>query len=91
MNEIKSKKKSCKKSKKSIPEIKMPMRMENDHEHVSALLDEAERLNALGNRWLQAQNPNYIAAEQALKNGWAMNLAACWLRCKLNKEFNNIK
>lgn len=65
---------------------RMPLRLPGDHEHVTMLLDESERLTEYGNRWLTCEKPNQIAAEFSLRNGWAMAAAAAWLRCKLKGE-----
>ncbi len=65
---------------------RMPMRFPGDPEAVSLLLDECERQNALGNKWLTASVPNQVAGEMLLRNGWAMGAAAAWLRCKLKGE-----
>ena len=68
------------------PKLKLPTRLPKDPEPVRLLLDESERCNAAGNEWLNAEHPNYIAAETWLRNGWAYALAGAWLRCKLNGE-----
>ncbi len=67
--------------------IHMPQRFSNDPEPVKLLLDESERLNILGNKWLNATVPNPVATQSAFTNAWALNVAACWLRCKLKGEF----
>lgn len=59
---------------------RMPRRFPNDPEHILRLLDESERLNELGNRWVNATNPNPIAADLAFRAGWAHALAAAFLR-----------
>ncbi len=65
---------------------RMPQHLPGDHAHVSLLLGESERVSAIGNHWLVAQVPNQIAAEAALRNGWAFALAGAWLRCRLAGE-----
>jgi hypothetical protein len=64
----------------------MPGRLPGDHEHVTHLLDESERINKLGCAWNDAKVPNPIAAEQAFRMGWAFALAAAHLRCFLKGE-----
>lgn len=71
----------------SLEPKQMPLRWPNDPEPVRLLIDESERMSVHGNNWLAADVPNQIAAEAALRNGWAYALAAGWLRCKLNGEF----
>ncbi len=70
----------------SLEDSRMPVRLPGDHPHVLLLLDESERMNAMGNRWQEAKCPNLIAADFCLRNGWAMALSAAWLRCKLRGE-----
>ena len=65
----------------------MPVRFKDDPEPVTFLIEESERLSAIGNRWQVAKVPNHIAAEMCLRSGWAYALAAVWLRCKLKGEF----
>jgi hypothetical protein len=67
-------------------EKRMPMRFPDDPEIVTLLLDESERVNALGNRWAKAKIPNIVAAQKCLEMGWAHALSAVWLRCKLKGE-----
>ena len=67
----------------SLEPKEMPNRFPSDPEPVKLLIEESERMSALGNRWLTAKIPNQIAAEACLRNGWAYSLAAAWLRCKL--------
>ena len=68
------------------PRERMPRRFAGDHEHVTLLLDEAERVAKLGNAWMNAEVPNPVAAETAFRNAWAHSASAAWLRCKLNGE-----
>jgi hypothetical protein len=63
-----------------------PLRLPNDPKDVSLLIDEAERMNFLGNYWLNCKVPNQLAAMKCLEMGWAHALSAAWLRCKLNGE-----
>lgn len=70
----------------TLHDKQMPMHFPDDHPHVTLLLRESERVNALGNQWTHAHTPNPIAAEQLFKMGWAHNLSAVWLRCKLKGE-----
>lgn len=65
---------------------KMPRRFPDDPEPVRLLIEESERVNKLGNLWLKAETPNHVAADVAMRNGWAYALAAVWLRCKLKGE-----
>jgi len=62
---------------------RMPARLPNDPREVTLLLDESERLTALANKWLVSRNPNPIAANFCMQNGFSMALAASFLRCKL--------
>jgi len=64
----------------------MPVRFESDPEPVKLLIAESERMSQHGNNWLAADVPNHVAAEVALRAGWAYGLAAAWLRCKLKGE-----
>ncbi len=70
----------------SLEPNQMPARFPDDPEPVKLLIAESERCSTLGNRWLNAKLPNYIAAEMCLKNGWAYALAAAWMRAKLKGE-----
>ena len=65
----------------SLKDVRMPRRFPSDGPEIIRLLDESERLNALGNRWINAPKPNPIASELAFKAGWAYALAAAFLRC----------
>lgn len=69
----------------------MPPTFPNDPDAVRLLVQESERINAIGNHWLSAKVPNAIAAQHALQMGWAFAVAAAWLRCKLRGEFNAAK
>jgi hypothetical protein len=64
----------------------LPLEFPDDPESVRLLIGESRRLTDIGNQWLEAKSPNAIAAESALRCGWAMALAAGWLRCKLKGE-----
>lgn len=66
--------------------IVIPIRFPDDPVPVKLLIEESERVSKLGNDWLTAKVPNHIAAEVALRNGWAFSLAAVLLRCKLKGE-----
>ena len=68
------------------PIEKMPRRYPNDPEAVTLLVAESERVNALGQRWMNAEIPNQIAAQKCLELGWAYALAAAHLRCYYNGE-----
>ena len=70
----------------SLDPIDMPMRLPGDPDPVRYLIDESERMNEFGNRWVNAKCPNLIAAEMCFKNGWAYALAAAYLRCFLKGE-----
>jgi hypothetical protein len=62
----------------------MPLRYPSDPPYVLALIEESERLNVLGNRWVHAPKPNPLAAEACFRSGWAFALVAAWLRCQLH-------
>lgn len=64
----------------------MPQRFADDHPSVTALIVESERVSSRGNAWLNAPIPNAVAAEMALRHGWAYSLAAAWLRCHTRGE-----
>lgn len=64
----------------------MPSRFPDDHPNVVALVEESERLNAMGCKWMDAEKPNPVAADLCFKAGWAHALSAAWLRCKLKGE-----
>ena len=68
------------------PPCQMPFRCDSDHPIVKMLIAESERNSAAGNRWLDAQVPNHIAATACHQAGWAHSLSAAWLRCKLKGE-----
>lgn len=70
----------------SLEPKQMPARFPDDPEAVKLLIAESERLSELGNNWMTAKIPNQVAAEMCLRNGWAMSLAAAWLRVKLKGE-----
>ena len=70
----------------SLEPRQMPQRFHDDPEAVTMMIAESERCNALGQRWMNAEKPNPVAAEAAFLNGWAYALAAAWLRCKLKGE-----
>jgi hypothetical protein len=63
------------------PIERMPRRFKDDLECVTFLVNESERLNAQGNRWVNAEKPNPIAADMCFRMGWALGLAAANLRC----------
>jgi hypothetical protein len=65
---------------------RMPRRLPDDHQNVTALLDESERCSTHAMRWHCAKVPNHIAAQKAAEMGWAYALAAAFLRCHLNGE-----
>lgn len=75
----------------SLKEAKMPLRLPTDTEAVNLLLDESERVSAIGNAWMTAKIPNAVAGEMALRQGWAFAVAGSWLRCKLKGEFEKSK
>lgn len=70
----------------SLQDKRMPLRFPDDPESVRLLLDESERLNKMGNRWLDVETPNHIAAEMTLRHGWAYALSGAWLRARLKGE-----
>jgi len=67
---------------------RMPIRLSGDPHVVTWLLDESERLAALGNRWATAKTPNHLAADACLRSAWAHAISGAWLRCKLKGEFD---
>lgn len=68
------------------PKIQMPMQLPDDPAPVTLLIEESRRMTQIGLNWQKADAPNYVAADMAMKNGWAYSLAAAWLRCKLKGE-----
>jgi len=70
----------------SLEPKQMPMRFPSDPPDVKLLIAESERMSTLGNNWLAADVPNQVSAEMCLRHGWALSLAAAWLRCKLKGE-----
>jgi len=83
---MKTKKQKPKPIKGEYRDAPMPRRFDGDHAIVTALIRESERNNALGNGWLSAPIPNAIAADMALRHGWAYALSAAWLRCVLRGD-----
>lgn len=69
-----------------LEDRQMPMRFPSDTKEIILLIEESERMSALGNKWLSAKVPNQMAAQLCLQNGWAFSLAAAWLRAKLKGE-----
>ena len=80
-------KKQSKRSPGPADQPIMPLRMANDHPLVLALCEESERVNAIGNRWLNARTPNCQAAEVAMAMGWAFAVTAAWLRVRIARDF----
>jgi len=68
-------------------QAKLPDHFPSDPQAVRLLLEESERMSKMGNAWMGAKEPNAVAGEFCLRNGWAFQLAAAWLRCKLKGEF----
>lgn len=65
---------------------RMPLHLPGDHEHVTALLNESERMSAKAQSWHDAPVGNYKAYVLAMEQGWALALAAAYLRCYIKGE-----
>lgn len=70
------------KSKAKI-KLRMPRHLPGDHPHVTMLLNESERLVALGRRWEQSKHPDLLSVSQCYEQGWACAFAAAILRLHL--------
>lgn len=88
-------KKTTQRKNRQMPKTKvMPEHFPDDPPSVTLLLKESLRMTQMGADF-DNKPANPIAAQQCYMHGWAMNLAAAWLRCKskgeLEPEKSNIE